>query len=500
VKWQRLFQVASINVTDMMSRFLVWILLAQRLFIGGHGQEASVDLSGRVSVAIRYEYQLEVNENQSVFKSSSSSLLRLGSITSTNQALEIIDDNLLVSLQEAFPYGDTTTVNSNVPNVWFVNASSAIYSACFTNSDHCSLVRTTLSISCVGEKPENSVEAVAYGLVQDYLSMITMNSSGKITTTYLYPFLVASLAQFQLDKVNRRMGTTEINLMESSFLEVFGAVVAAIEGDVEATDVKFIYQDLLPSNDNSTLARNILSADFKVHGICRECSNTEFAGIVNAVIGANLDAYELRLKANGELDDTTYFRSVNEVTFAVPMLPNELPPIGDESMYDFLPPVAEGPLPLMLFCFGTLIAICILCGGSYFIWKEVNEDMECKDDEAVSTESESDMGEYSINIESDSGMEVEEYDIKEDGDKLVDNSRKALDEYQVETVLSTEDLGIGENQLIRSVTQTYPRVPSQRQHQSSRGYIDPAGRVYSSKQQSTPRTKSAIAGYQTYAW
>ncbi|KAL3928140.1 MAG: hypothetical protein SGARI_005127, partial [Bacillariaceae sp.] len=293
----------------MMFRNLLSALLASSLLIGGSdSQNTTSPLYGSgptgTTVTVQFEYQLEVNDNQVNFGSTSAVSTNAGGQgTSTQQVLDMIDSNFMGTLQMMLPEDGMTAGSATVPNVEFTDAESEIYSACFTNSDHCSLVRTTLNVTYQGTKPEDSVETVTYGLVQDYLESITNNSNGKIIATYLYPFLVTSLAQFQLEAVKRRMNVKEISILEESFLQVIGATVAAIEGDTEITDIKFIYQDLLPSNDNNSTASDqfISSADFKVHGICRECSHSEFGGVVNAVIGANLEAYQNKLKVNGEV-------------------------------------------------------------------------------------------------------------------------------------------------------------------------------------------------------
>jgi hypothetical protein len=364
----------------------------------------------RTEISVGFEYQLEVNKI---------------SITGTTvDVLGNINSNILDALQEALPNGGTES-GEELPNVQFSTIDSDIFSACFTKSDQCSLVRSSILISYEGDKPKHSVEYVTLRLVQDYLKTYTKENA-RVTIGYAYPSMVSTLTQFQMKVVNGKMTSTEVEVMQNTFLEVFGAIVFAIEGDTDILDAKFLYQDLFviedrrlqnETNNNSTEIEETkeltgdftLSTDLQVAGFCRECSSAEFGDIVNGVIINNIPAFQNKLKLNANQVGSTYFDSVSEVAFAVPELPSKLPPIGDETIFDSEPPVTESKHPWFLW-FGILMGLIIIFVGGFVIAFSTSESEE--DDESYASEEER----------------------ESDGEGALE-----LDDYQVETVAPNED-------------------------------------------------------------
>jgi hypothetical protein len=464
------------------------------------------------SITIQYEYQLEVNYGDVLALTDSA---RNTNNLSVQQVLQTkIDINLLESLQSKLPHAGITT-STSVPNVRFVNVQSTVYSACFTRSDECGLVRTQLTVDYDGNKPDYSMERVAYQLVQHYLADIAGNSQRQILITYLYPYLVSSLAQFQLDPAVEVMSVVDVAVVEQTFLEVVGATVAAMEGDTEIEDVQFIYQDLLSNvneeenddtsaNNTDTINRTI-QADFKIHGICRECSNTEFAGIVNAIIPTRLDALQSMLRQNGRAQSTTFFDSIASISFGVPRMPDDLPDTEHPNLYDTEATSPTSHFPVF-FILGIISTLIILGSGIFFIWKDIRDDYFDDDDyekegDVFSTASESAMDKNgdsgSLDDDHDAVIRyprrqidrrraVEEYDVPDP--PVADQT--TLNEYQVETVLSDENLEEG--------VQSYPYTEGQMQQL-------PQGRIPSRPPKGARRVSATVSPatgmpYNSYAY
>jgi hypothetical protein len=416
-----------------------FLLVVLTIFLASSSSVVNAQ-SSRNSVTVTYEYQLEVNNGtdgdgfQDVVTSS------------TQDTLSFMDRTILSSLQNMLPNnGMTASSPGNLPNVQFFDIQSEIFSACFTSSDQCSLVRSSILVTYEGDKPKHAVERVSYRLIREYLEEF---NNEQVLITYMYPMIVSNLAQFQLSSVDTTtMGDVEIDVMEKSFIEVFGATVAAMEGDTEITDVRFIFQDikLNDGGDDRLLLRrqlsptNTLSADLYTHGYCRLCTENEYASIVNSEINSNLGAFVSKLKSNGEAKGSNYFDNVTDIAFDVPELPPGLPAIDDASLYDSAPPQTSSILPWFFF-FGITVAILVVVCGIYVICKDLR-DLDDEKDE-LSTSSESDSG-YSggDDQETQSGMGVEEYDVRETNiDKQI-----SMEEYQVETILSKDDIGYNRN-------------------------------------------------------
>jgi hypothetical protein len=296
------------------------------------------------TVEVEFEYQLEVQDTTTS--------------GTTADVLDYIDENMMGDLRGKLP-----GVNAEgIPRVEFVGIQSEIYSVCFTDSDECSLVRSSIKVVVQEKKSEQAAEYVTLELVQSYLDQISSSNKG-LTTTYGYPSIVSSLAEFQMSYVDGRMTDREIKILEKRFMEVFGAIVLAIEGDTEIRDVKFLYQALLADSVNTPSGTSSMTADLRIAGYCRDCTSLDFQTIVVEVIEENTPAFMNKLRTDS---NSTYFSGVTNITCSVPQLPDPLGPVSDASIFDKKVPVVNNKQPWFL-TFGIVMAILIVCGGCYFV-------------------------------------------------------------------------------------------------------------------------------------
>jgi hypothetical protein len=345
----------------------------------------------RTEVVVNFEFQLEV--------------LQQSLTGSTSDVLQQIDDGILPNLQEILPNGKSSGPDV-APDVRFETIDSEIFSACFTKSEQCSLIKSNVRVSYSGVRPEHSVELVTLKLVQDFLKQFSVENNA-VLITYMYPLTVSTLTQFLIGPVSGPMGDKEIMLLETTFEEVFGAIVFAIEGDTEVMDAQFLYQDIfnhgtrrLQANEpevedqsnepERTYTKNghILQADLLVSGKCRDCTSEKFGDIVNGVIENNLVAYQTKLILNGRAASSDFFDNITLVTFEVPILPDLLPPIEDDSIFDSEAPDTNTKQPWFLF-FGVILGFCVFLGGNYCLFCKDNSEFE-KDDNISTSDSSSD--------------------------------------------------------------------------------------------------------------
>lgn len=387
-------------------------------------------VTGRTEIEVEYEYQLEV--------------ISIETTGTTEDVLQKIDSDILSSLQQTLPNGYSADPY-DLPNVKFESVSSEIYSACFTTSEQCSLIRSNILVSYEGEKPDHSVEKVTLNLVQEYLASFE-NEASDTNITYEYPSSVESLAQFRMGPVSGRMSSVETNLLENTFLEVFGAIVAAIEGDTIVQDVQFLYQDLFPY-DAKGAEIFMLATDVRVTGYCRDCSSQEFGDMVDRVITQNLAAYKTKLMLNGDNAFSDFFSEVTQLTYKVPELPSNLPPIEDESIFDGKPPKVKREVPWFLFL-GIALGLCVILFGSFAIYSDKiefldKEDFSTSDSEGYGNEEDEEVG----NVEEEGTEYAEE-------SQFADGTYDGLDDYQVETIAPTAT-GDGTNAETKSDYEVY---------------------------------------------
>ena len=410
-------------------RLVTAIFLASSSLAKGISITEILDIK-RTNVTVYFEYKLEI------FNSASTG--------STKQVLGNIDGNFTSTLQQELPNGGSQNQGElPLPNVIFETIDSTVFSQCFTKADECDLIHSNIIVSYVGPKPKHSIELVTIDLVQKYLKTITAIHPN-VVITYQYPMVVQTLTQFSISRVGGPLGDVQVGILENTFLEVFGAIVYAAEGDTQIIDSQFLYQELYlekqrrlgnssnvfnssPSKTAETQASNanyMLVTNMLVTGYCRFCTSTSFGSMVDAVISQNLIAYAATLKANGNDNSTKYFDNVSNITFSVPELPNFLPPSTDNSIFDSQPPHVHEKQPWFLW-FGLSLGLCFLFTGCYWIYNGgvLYEGKE----EASTSESEGD---------DEEGIEVE------DGDEYVEESQFEDGTYQdleeVETVVPTE--------------------------------------------------------------
>ena len=300
------------------------------------------------NTTVGFEYMLEVENVQ-----------KMGS---TQAVLSVLDGEILGKLQARLP----DLNDEGVHLVKFDSIQSEIFNSCFTSSDQCSYIRSTIFVTYQDARPEYAVRAVTLPLVQEYFSDIP-STYDLLRVTYTYPLMVQTLAEFEIHPVSSKMNSTEISVLESTFVEVFGAVVFAIEGDTEVVEARFLYQDI-DGNVFSNATDNVstVTAELRVAGYCRNCTSSQFEDIVVGVVDENLPAFLRELKLNSNASGSTYFDDVSSIVFSIPDLPPPLSQSGDSSIFDQSPPAVETKQPWFLW-FGMVMAIIIICGGCYIV-------------------------------------------------------------------------------------------------------------------------------------
>jgi len=361
------------------------------------GTETQQSMQRRTFITVEYDYRLEVNttgDNSSNY--------------ALEKALTDIDSNIIATLQERLPNGDIRE-GKRLPNVKFNTINSRVINMCYTESDVCKWVKSRIRVSYAGVKPEHSVERVTLALVQEYLQDInnsglsyTTDSDPMVHTMYAYPIYFSSVGKFQLLSVKGPMSDTDIEFFEETFYEVFNAISFSLDGDTEVTDAHYVYQsltDILPGQDGGNIIMTYsLSTNLKYFGKCRYCDEAQFVEIVDGLIESNLDAFlkSLQEGTSSNYDNVTYFQDVEEIYYSLPDLPDGLPPIEDESIFDMKAPMGSNPLPWYLYL-GIIISVCLIITGGLVIIQDQNRLKK----EEVSTG-----GESSEDDESDNSDEI----------------------------------------------------------------------------------------------
>jgi hypothetical protein len=93
------------------------------------------------------------------------------------------------------------------------------------------------------------VELVTLKLEQDFLKQFSVKSNN-VVIGHIHPSTASTLAQLSVAPASGPMGDDEVMVLETTFAQVFGAIVSAIEGDTEVMDAQFLHQDIFNEEDD----------------------------------------------------------------------------------------------------------------------------------------------------------------------------------------------------------------------------------------------------------
>lgn len=325
-----------------------------------------VGQQNRTRTSVEFEYKLEVNSTKNGIEAAQEEL---------NSWMSTIDSAIIPSLQERLPNGQAAS-NDELPNVKFDRSSSKVINQCFTRSDACQWIQSTISLTYEGHKPDFSLERATLGLVKEFLGSFIQDTT-MVRVTYAYPMLASGSGRFELGPVNRTMDDVEIQVLETSFSNVFSAIVSAFDGDTEVEEAKFIYQDVTEQKIEGGELANVLSVDVMYFGRCRYCTNAQFVEMVDGVIydPMTLEAFQSRLKYDGADLNTDYFENISFTKYSERETPVGTPGMEDESIYDSRAPQTSNRLPWYLW-FAAGLVLVIICAGIYFIHRDQQELMK----------------------------------------------------------------------------------------------------------------------------
>jgi len=359
---------------NSIMKILQLIFLSSLTTWGCHGARAPKidspkaridDIPIRTFMMVEYDYKLETNTSSTKTTDSE----REDNIFSDNHPLEDalidIDTDLIATIQDRIPNG-VIQEGQTMPDVEFTSVNSRFINMCFTESDACKWVKSRIKLSFIGNRPKFAMERVTMSLVREYLQDIN-ESNPSINAMFVYPMIHSSNVQFEFSPVDGLMTDSDLEALESSFYNVYNAIVAELDGDTDVTEGLFVYQDVneLPGEEQG----NKLSVDLKYYGKCRYCSEAELAEVVNQSIESNLDVFLRLLKK--ESNNSTYFQQAEEISFSVPKPPEALPPIN-QAIIDTEPPKASKSIPWFLYL-GAVAAVIVISTGLIVIAKDQKE-------------------------------------------------------------------------------------------------------------------------------
>lgn len=322
-------------------------------------------MSENTETSVSFEYKLEVS---SVQQSGSSQVV-----------LDQIDSMIVSNLQFKLPNGESLNP-MNEPSVVFKSVNSQIYSECFAQSDECALVRSTVLVSYEGVRSQDALHIVTLHMAKQFLEDYDRNHEN-VSVKYMFPKVVTTLIDLELSGAVTTMKETDVGVLESTFLQVFGAILFAIEGDTDITSAQYIYQQQLSDS---------LTTQLRINGVCRTCTSDTFGATVGVIVTSNLDHFTEELQKNTNGIGSSVFDNVKDITYSVPEPPEELPNIEDEKIFDNAPPQVSHAQPWFLWT-GIALAVIILAIAIYIVKKD-NEAFEKGEETSDSSDSESGEG------------------------------------------------------------------------------------------------------------
>mmetsp|Transcript_10700 Transcript_10700/g.25747 ORF Transcript_10700/g.25747 Transcript_10700/m.25747 type:complete len:439 (+) Transcript_10700:133-1449(+) len=360
-------------------------------------QRADDERPMRSFMTVEFDYRLEANRTKSIGNNATEDskpgdnnifIEKERNAAPLEHAQLDIDTNIISYLQEAIPGGDITE-NGTLPDVEYTTINSRFINMCFTESDACKFVKSRIKLSYVENLPKASMERITLDLVRNYLNEIN-EKNPSVNTMFVYPMIFSSTVQLDLSPVAGPMSDEDTEHLVTTFYNVFHAIVGALDGDTEVSEVYFVYQDVVEldhDDDNITVSeneipyRNKLSVNLKYFGKCRYCTEDDLDAIVYETFEPNENAFLATLTKANEQTDVSYFLSIKEVSFSRYAPPDVLP---DPNASIRGGELASKKIPWLLYG-GVVIAVIVLFTGVHVIVKDQKELK--KDEPSTSNES-----------------------------------------------------------------------------------------------------------------
>lgn len=161
-----------------------------------------------------------------------------------------------------------------------------------------------------------AVERVTLDLVQQYFKGLN-EENPSLNAEFIYPMIHSSTVKIDLSPVDEPMSEDDILHFETTFYNVYHAIVNAMDGDTDVSEVHYVYQDLeelkpKTIEDELVTPKNNLGVHMNYFGKCRYCSEEELAATVYGSFEPNKQAFLANLKKN----NYAYFQQVQEISFS----------------------------------------------------------------------------------------------------------------------------------------------------------------------------------------
>ena len=328
----------------------------------------------RTYMTVEFDYKLEANQTNTVWAADEYEAAVGGNMYTKKpleDALLDIESNFVPTIQKRLPNGEIPE-GKTLPDVKFSSVNSRFINMCFTESDACKWVKCRIKLSFAGDRPKAAMERATLDLAREYLEDVS-DSNEFVQATFVYPMIYSSTVQLEFSPVEGIMSDAAINDLETSFYDVYHAIVNALDGDTDMSEAHFVYQIV---EDDKLLVH------VKYFGKCRFCTEDELVETINGNIESNQQSLLATLK---EHQTDTYFSGIQDVVFSVPVPFDALPPI-DSDMLDAEAPSVTKRIPWLLYL-GAVTAGIVICTGIFVICKDQKELR--KEEGSTSEESES---------------------------------------------------------------------------------------------------------------
>jgi Fe-S cluster biogenesis protein NfuA len=309
---------------------------------------ASFEEGNLRSISIQFEYKLEVAD-----------IMLSGS---TQKVVDKIDATILNELRASLP-NEVSIGADDYPDIHFDSIESSIYTECFSKSDECALITSTINVSYKGDLSDNSIEFIILRLAQSFFIDFGQNNFN-VASTYMFPEMVKTAFKFDLHDIEKEMGSKEIEIFEDALLQVFGSILFQVEGDTDIVDVQFLYQEQ-KANELDTFILFI--------GVCRRCTSNIFGETIKVIIESTLHHFIDELKSSTNAIGSTMFDSLEYINFSDPKQPDVLPPLDPEDIFVRSDHFERSRAELWFLWLGIFVIIVVLGASLCVIMKDRNE-------------------------------------------------------------------------------------------------------------------------------
>jgi len=282
-------------------------------------------LPSRTPFSLTYEYRIDLNVSETM--------------PSVETVIDVLRNDTLAAIQQLVGDGDDPLFSIDALDM-------NIQSSCQSFSDVCAFVDSSALLLLRANVDDQLVEFAALEEVQSLLKAFNGNHD-EVVLSFIGPFVVRTDISIQLEGVRGRMSTFEIEVFETTFMDVIGPPLLNNDPSIILKSATVFLQQVMEQKRRRLQGgggNESVVVSVHVTGQCNRCSNDDFTRVVGEAVDISRPDLQRDLRDRGQENGTDYF---DNVSARITMM-DEAPGISDCCLDFYSPPSDAFPYWILI--------------------------------------------------------------------------------------------------------------------------------------------------------